>query len=59
MKTKQRVRHPQIASGFQTLAGSVAGHIATFAIFIMLAAILTSQAKTLRFEKSDLQLADA
>jgi hypothetical protein len=47
------------ASGFQTLAGSVAGHVATFTIFILLAAILTSQAKTLRFERSDLQPADA
>jgi hypothetical protein len=44
--------------GFQAHVGVIAGHVATFTIFILLAAILTSQAKTLRFEKSDLQLAD-
>jgi len=45
--------------GFQAQVGVIAGHIATFTIFILLAAMLTTQAKSFYFERANLSLANA
>ena len=47
------------SAGFDASGGTHVGHIATFALFLMLAAILTRQTRNLLHENRPLHLADA
>jgi hypothetical protein len=47
------------SAGFEASGGIILGHIATFTLFILLAAMLTSQIRNLLFESRPLQLAGA